>query len=197
MASCSWWYALDNDESLHLNFHSITYLSACVFETKGSQNVLIQPTTCAIPHPRMMRPPEEFMNAYLAIKYHPDNKNRPLIEQLTQILERSGVQSTCTMRDLENWGQIHFPPDELMQKCFEIIDTSDLVVVELSEKGVGIGIEAGYAWARGIPIFTIARVGCEISSTLVGISQSVCHYDTPADLAAYFAKIRAAIRPPI
>jgi len=32
------------------------------------------------------------------------------------------------------------------------------MVVDLTEKGVGVGIEAGYARARGIPIVTIAAV---------------------------------------
>ena len=124
------------------------------------------------------------MQAYIAIKYHPDNKNRARIERISEALARAGVQSICVVRDLERWGQVHFPPDELMQKSFAAIDACDLLVVDLTEKGVGIGIEAGYAYARGIPIITIAQTGAAISETLRGISQEVFSYESGADLDA-------------
>ncbi|HEX9925880.1 MAG TPA: hypothetical protein VGD99_24705 [Anaerolineae bacterium] len=46
-----------------------------------------------------------------------------------------------------------------MARSFVEIDSSEVVVIELSAKGVGLGIEAGYAYARRIPIVTIARTG--------------------------------------
>ncbi len=116
------------------------------------------------------------MRAYIAIKYHPDHKNRPVIEQISTALEQSGFDTICVTRDLEKWAQVHFTPAELMQKSFEAIDASDIVVVELTEKGVGVGIEAGYAWAKRIPIVTIAKKGADISTTLQGISQRLLYY---------------------
>ena len=75
-----------------------------------------------------------------------------------------------------------------MQKSFEAIDACDLVIVDLTEKGVGIGIEAGYAYARHIPIVTIAQTGSDISETLRGISDEVWFYQTYSDLETCFAK---------
>jgi hypothetical protein len=43
-------------------------------------------------------------------------------------------------------------------------------------KGVGLGIEAGFAFARGIPVLAAARAGSDISATLQGISARVCLY---------------------
>ena len=127
------------------------------------------------------------MRAYIAIKYHPDHKNRPAIEQVSNALEQSGFDTVCVTRDLEKWGEIHFNPKELMSKSFEEIDASDIVVIELTEKGVGIGIEAGYAWAKRIPIVTIAKKGADISTTLQGISQKLLWYDKLDELLAFFA----------
>ncbi len=127
------------------------------------------------------------MRAYIAIKYHPDHKNRPVIEQISTALEQSGFDTICVTRDLEKWAQVHFTPAELMQKSFEAIDASDIVVVELTEKGVGVGIEAGYAWAKRIPIVTIAKKGADISTTLQGISQRLLYYDGFDELLAFFA----------
>ena len=127
-----------------------------------------------------------FMKATIAIKYHPDSSNRPRIDLISRALARGGVESFCVVRDLERWGEVHFPPAELMRRSFAAITASDLLVVDLSEKGVGVGIEAGYAHARGIPIITIARAGADISDTLRGISQHVFWYDSETELAEFF-----------
>ena len=129
------------------------------------------------------------MKAYIAIKYHADNQNRPVIEQISSALEQSGFETICITRNLENWGQTHFAPKELMQKSFDAIDASDLVVVDLTEKGVGLGIEAGYAWAKQIPVITIARKGADISETLQGVSRKIFWYDDLDDLPQFFAQI--------
>lgn len=65
-----------------------------------------------------------------------------------------------------------------MELTFEKISVCDLVVIDLTEKGVGVGIEAGYAFAKGIPVITIAKRGSDISDTLAGISKKVIFYDS-------------------
>ena len=128
------------------------------------------------------------MQAYLAIKCYADNANRSRIEGISTALAACGIRTLCIARDLEQWGALHFDPHTLMQKSFEAIDACDLVVVDLTEKGVGIGIEAGYAHARGIPIVTIAQAGSDISETLRGISDAVWLYEKFSDLEMCFAK---------
>ena len=129
------------------------------------------------------------MKAYIAIKYHPDGRNRTKIEMLSEVLAEQGWASVCVFRDLENWGRIHFDPNELMRKSFEFIDSSDLIVIDLTEKGVGIGIEAGYAFARNVQIVTVAEEGADISTTLKGISNSVFHYRNRNDLNSFFSEL--------
>ena len=131
----------------------------------------------------------EVMKAYLAVKYHADNRNRHVIERISLALERNHWQTVCVARDLEQWGQIQFAPDELMRRAFAEIDSCDLVVIELTEKGVGLGIEAGYAYAHQIPIVTIARTGADISATLRGVSNRLFAYDDPDDLDGIFSEL--------
>ena len=38
-----------------------------------------------------------------------------------------------------------------------MIDFCNILVIELSEKGVGPRIQAGYAYAEGIPVVTVAK----------------------------------------
>ena len=117
------------------------------------------------------------MRIFLSIKYHDDQRNRERIEAIARALGICGFKTTCIVRDMEQWGQFHFDADELMRRTFAEIDHSDLVVVDLTEKGVGVGVEAGYAHAKRIPIVTIAPRGADVSTTLRGISRAVIFYD--------------------
>lgn len=129
------------------------------------------------------------VKVYLGIKFHPDNRNRPAIEMITQALASCGVETVCMRRDLEQWGELTFSPQELMARTFEAIRACRLAVIDLTEKGVGLGIEAGFAHAHGIPVVTIAREGSDISTTLTGISSHIYLYRGAADLEAFFAKL--------
>ena len=72
-----------------------------------------------------------------------------------------------------------------MQRAFAEIDMSDLLVVDLTEKGVGLGIEAGYAYAKQIPIVVIARRDSDISTTLQGIARKLFLYDEFEELTDF------------
>lgn len=124
--------------------------------------------------------------AYLGIKFHPDQRNRALIEAHTAVLAQAGFKTTCIVRDLEQWGVHRFAPRELMARTFAIIRASDLAIIDLSEKGVGLGIEAGYAYAQTVPLAVVVQTGRDISATLRGIATAVVAYDTPADLLPFW-----------
>ena len=88
------------------------------------------------------------MTLYLAIKYHSDLRNRALIEAILRGLESAHHTTLFALRDVENWGEVSLRPRELMRKSFALLDAADVVLIELSEKGVGLGIEAGYLCSR-------------------------------------------------
>ncbi len=129
------------------------------------------------------------MRAYLGIKFHPDNRNREMIENICQSLAACRFETACIRRDVEEWGRIYLPPEELMIKTFEVIRSCHLTVIDLTEKGVGLGIEAGYAYAQRIPVITIARKYSDISVTLRGISKEVYLYDDPKELREFFLNL--------
>ena len=126
---------------------------------------------------------------YLGIKYHSDHRNRDRIALVSAALASAGYETTCVTRDVEQWGAINFSPQELMTHTFAIIEASELCVIDLTEKGVGLGIEAGYAFAKGVPVIAIAQAGANISPTLRGISQAVCLYQSASDLTDFFKKV--------
>lgn len=122
------------------------------------------------------------MKAYIGIKYHEDYRNKEIVDKISFILENKGYETTCIVRDINMDQQNRYSPFDLMNLTLELIDNCDLVIIDLTEKGVGLGIEAGYSYAKGIPVITIAKVGADISETLEGISKSVFFYNKIEDL---------------
>jgi len=116
------------------------------------------------------------MKAYIGIKYYEDFRNRNIIEKVSLVLENRGYETSCIVRDTEQWGLVKLKPHELMKTTFEEINSCNIMIIDLSEKGVGLGIEAGYAFAKGIPIITIAEEASDISKTMEGISRQVIFY---------------------
>ncbi|MCR3955351.1 MAG: hypothetical protein NUK57_03575 [Gudongella sp.] len=122
------------------------------------------------------------MRVYLGLKYHRDYRNGEIIEEILRILEGNGYDTSCIVKDYAMGRECCTNPTDLMEETFKRIDSCDLVVIEFSEKGVGLGIEAGYAFAKGIPVITIARAGTQISETLEGISSRVIKYGSLNEL---------------
>ena len=69
-----------------------------------------------------------------------------------------------------------------MQISLSEIDLSDLVVMEMSVKGVGLGIEAGYAYAKGKSVIVLIKEGSELSETIAGIATKVITYKHKSNL---------------
>jgi len=115
-------------------------------------------------------------NAFLSIKFHEDCHNKKLIEDICKELEKVDIKVRTIIRDYEKWGQVKFEPDKLMEITFDEIDKSDMLLVEFSEKGVGLGIEAGYAYSKNKPIIILAKECSDISTTIKGISKKIILY---------------------
>jgi len=128
--------------------------------------------------------------AYLAIKYHPDHKNRTLIEEISNACQKSGYPSFCVARDVEKWGKVELTSEELMKRAFLEIKRAAFVLIDYSEKGVGIGIEAGYAFAHGIPIVVIYPSGAELSYTLSGIFTARFEYKNIHEITEFLKNIQ-------
>ena len=120
--------------------------------------------------------------AYFGIKYHEDNRNRDEIESLSAALLNNGIETICIVRDIEKWGDVQLSSKELMKTTFDEIDNSDFVILEMTEKGVGLGIEAGYAIAKGKPVIVLTKEIQNLSSTMQGIANVVIQYSQPEEI---------------
>jgi len=120
--------------------------------------------------------------AYFGIKFYEDNRNRDEIETISSMLHNDGIETVCISRDIEKWGTVTLSSQELMRITFEAIDDSNFVILEMSEKGVGLGIEAGYCIAKGKPLIVLIKKGLELSSTMQGIASIIIQYNQPEEI---------------
>lgn len=79
---------------------------------------------------------------------------------------------------------------KLMDEALKKVDEADLVLVELSNKSVGVGIEAGYAKAKGIPIIYLHKKGTKLKQAMNGISDAVITYVTTGDLIERISQLK-------
>jgi len=71
---------------------------------------------------------------------------------------------------------------EMMQTAFRQIEASDILIVELSHKAIGVGVEVGFAYAKKIPIIYLKQQSTKWSTTVGGCANHVIEYDHPLDL---------------
>ncbi|MEM7368333.1 MAG: nucleoside 2-deoxyribosyltransferase [Bacteroidota bacterium] len=71
---------------------------------------------------------------------------------------------------------------EMMQTAFRDLDASDVLIVELSKKAIGVGVEVGYAVAKGIPIIYLKRQEASYSTTVGGSADYFLAYNGLTEL---------------
>ena len=82
--------------------------------------------------------------AYLAISLKNRKHLNLPIQAIRETLSAAGISLFIFV------DQYHFTAEqekEMMQQAFKEIDAYDILIAELSEKAIGVGIEAGYAIA--------------------------------------------------
>lgn len=71
----------------------------------------------------------------------------------------------------------------MMTLACSLIRSADVLIAEVSQKAIGVGIEVGYAAAVGLPIIYLRQTNAEPSTTVGGIATYSVVYQTTEDLA--------------
>ena len=61
-------------------------------------------------------------------------------------------------------------------------DKTDFLIAEVSEQAIGVGIEVGYAAAKGKPVIYVRRADAEFSTAVGGIATHSISYSTETEL---------------
>lgn len=128
--------------------------------------------------------------AYLSIGYQNRQKLAAEITALREVLSAHQIELFIFV------DQYHFTPEEekqMMQQAFRDISGSDLLMAEVSEKAIGVGIEVGYAAALGKPIIYLRHALAEHSTTAAGATEYSVIYTSAAEIAGLLAPILAKL----
>lgn len=111
------------------------------------------------------------MKVFIGSKYLGKVHNSQIIESVKDYLKELGHEPYY----FGDEGHIA-DKKEMIQKAMQKIDESDVVLCEATELSFGVGIEAGYAKAKGKRILTIYNSETELSRTIEGVSDKSAAY---------------------
>ena len=117
--------------------------------------------------------------AYLAISY----SNRKLFDkEVKSLIELCKMNQIELLSFVDNYNFKENEEKEMMKTAFLEIDKSDFLIAELTTKSIGVGIEIGYACAKGKPIIYLRKKDSEYSTTASGSSTHNIEYENETDL---------------
>lgn len=131
------------------------------------------------------------MKAYISISYSKRKAFDTVVQSINKTLNAHRIQSFVFV---DHYSFSPSQEKEMMQTAMKDINSSQLLIAETSDKGIGIGIEVGYAKALHIPILYLRKITAEHSTTVSGISDYQIIYKDENDLAHQLDEIIRRIK---
>ena len=131
------------------------------------------------------------LHSFFALKFHDGDEDLEKVNSIEKALNEAGIEITLMARDVEKWGEAEIPEGNALMRdyAFPAMLQCDCNIIEFSEKGVGLGMNGGFCYAKGKPIYIIAKTGSDISTTMANVADEIIFYDKPEDLVEPFKKI--------
>jgi nucleoside 2-deoxyribosyltransferase len=129
--------------------------------------------------------------AYLSIGFQSRSSRSEETETLRSVLAEAGYALFVFV------DTYHFSADEekqMMTAAFREIRDADLLIAEVSEKAIGVGIEIGYAAALNKPVLYLRQTEAEHSTTASGAAGVSIIYRDVAELSALLSGWLSTLR---
>ncbi|MBA4320086.1 MAG: hypothetical protein C0412_16930 [Flavobacterium sp.] len=119
------------------------------------------------------------MKAYIAVSY---NKRKLVDKEIALIIETLNTFDISSFVFVDNYKFDISQEKQMMSQAMNDIENCDILIAETSEKGIGIGIEVGFAKAKGKIVVYLRHQNAEHSTTVSGISDFQIVYSNNKDL---------------
>ena len=119
------------------------------------------------------------MKAYIAVSY---SKRKLVDKEIALIIETLNTFDISPFVFVDNYKFDILHEKQMMSQAMKDIENCDILIAETSEKGIGIGIEVGYAKAKGKIVIYLRQQNAEHSTTVSGISDFQIIYSNSKDL---------------
>jgi nucleoside 2-deoxyribosyltransferase len=118
-------------------------------------------------------------SAYVAISVDNHKKMTPILTAIRQVLEFYNINPIIFV---ERYSMSSADHAAMMQLALLNVDLADFLIAEVSEKAIGVGVEVGYAAAKGKPIVYLRKHDAPFSTTVGGIASHTIVYETETEL---------------
>lgn len=127
---------------------------------------------------------KEGLRAFIALKFYDGDVSKKIVEDITVALKKVNINTFVAVRDIEKYGEVKgLDMENFMPKyTFPEIEASDIMIIEYSESGAGLGMCADHAYCNGVPVYLIAKRGSNISTTVKSVAEKVIFYDEVSDI---------------
>ena len=126
------------------------------------------------------------MQAYISISFSKRKELEKEVQAIKNALQKCGISGFVSVNEYQFSAK---QEKKMMQNAIEDIEKSAILIAETSEKGIGIGIEVGYAKAKNIPVIYVRNSSSEHSTTVSGIADFKIIYENEIDLEEKLEKI--------
>ena len=131
------------------------------------------------------------MQAYISINFSKRKQFEYVVKAISKTLTTHNI-SPFVFVDQYNFAISQ--EKEMLENVMKDIKSSVILIAETSEKGIGIGVEVGYAKALGKPVIYLRNQLAEHSTTVAGISDYQLIYKDEDDLIDQLQQILAKIQ---
>ena len=116
------------------------------------------------------------MKAYISVSL---SKRKLVDKEITAIMDTLDEFKISSFVFVDNYKFDLTEERQMMKQAMAEIDNCDILIAETSDKGIGIGIEVGYAKAKDKTVIYLRQKGTEHSTTVSGISDfQIVYLDT-------------------
>ena len=126
------------------------------------------------------------MKAYISVGF---SQRKQLDKEIMAIIETLRSFEIDPFVFIDNFRFEADEEEEMMKEAMKAIDNADILIAETSEKGVGIGVEVGYAKAKNKLVIYLRNKNSEHSTTVSGTSDYQVIYKDIDDLREQLKKI--------
>ena len=124
------------------------------------------------------------MKAYISVSF---SKRNLVDKEITSIVDTLNEFKIPSCVFVDNYKFDLAQERQMMVQAMADIDNCDILIAETSDKGIGVGIEVGYAKAKNKTVIYVRRKDKEHSTTVSGISDFQVFYMDDNDLKRQLA----------
>ena len=95
---------------------------------------------------------------------------------------RNGLYKPIRASRLNSQHEIFLPHEQEHKNTKTVIESSEIVIAEVSFPSTGEGIELGWANSAGVPVVCVHQMEAKLSRSLEAVSKSFLAYSDPEDL---------------